>query len=330
MNLNNPQLLYPRLSPLLKWAGGKERELKYILPEIPEFKRYFEPFVGGGAVYFAVNSSQYFLNDKSHELIELYKSVKTSDKFFFDEVSKISENWKNIENRISENRDDFLAKYKSGFSFPEISKKIERVRKLELKNGELVEKDILDNIESAFKAKYYTELRGLYNSNPTPAIFFFIRNFAYSGMFRYNKDGEFNVPYGGIGYNKKDLRNKLEYFKDEKLLEHLAKTEIENLDFEDFFQKWKPEKDDFIFLDPPYDSEFSTYAKNEFIQNDHVRLRDFLAKTSAKWLMVISETEFISELYKDFHISDFKKEYQVSFKNRNNKKANHLIIKNYV
>ena len=43
------------LNPILKWAGGKERELKFIIPEMPKaFERFFEPFVGGGAVYFNI------------------------------------------------------------------------------------------------------------------------------------------------------------------------------------------------------------------------------------------------------------------------------------
>ena len=55
-----------KLSPILKWAGGKEQELKYIIPNLPEnFVDYYEPFVGGGAVYTAVQADNYFINDKS-------------------------------------------------------------------------------------------------------------------------------------------------------------------------------------------------------------------------------------------------------------------------
>ncbi len=43
-----------RLTPLLKWAGGKEQELKHILPMIPSFDAYYEPFVGGGAIFFSI------------------------------------------------------------------------------------------------------------------------------------------------------------------------------------------------------------------------------------------------------------------------------------
>lgn len=44
------------MTPIIKYSGGKSRELKNILPEIPDFKgRYIEPFIGGGAVYFHLN-----------------------------------------------------------------------------------------------------------------------------------------------------------------------------------------------------------------------------------------------------------------------------------
>ena len=47
-----------RLTSFLKWAGGKEQELKHILPLIPSFDKYYEPFVGGGAVFFSIQSQQ--------------------------------------------------------------------------------------------------------------------------------------------------------------------------------------------------------------------------------------------------------------------------------
>ncbi len=72
------------------------------------------------------------------------------------------------------------------------------------------------------------------------------------------------VPICGIGYNRKNLSKKLDYLKSKELNDHLSKTIIENLDFEEFLDRYNPKKGDFIFLDPPYDSDFSTYAKNEF------------------------------------------------------------------
>ena len=53
-------MIQPRLQPLVKWAGGKEKELKYILPNLPKhFENYYEPFVGGGAVYTAIQATLY-------------------------------------------------------------------------------------------------------------------------------------------------------------------------------------------------------------------------------------------------------------------------------
>ena len=86
-----------RLSPLLKYPGGKEKELKYILPNLPDNSaNYYEPFIGGGAVYFALNSKQYFINDKSPELIHLYQMIATQNKEIFCKIEGINDNWSNI------------------------------------------------------------------------------------------------------------------------------------------------------------------------------------------------------------------------------------------
>lgn len=85
-----------------------------------------------------------------------------------------------------------------------------------------------------------------------------------------------------------------------------------------------------MFVDPPYDSTFSTYANNEFDKNEQIRLRDCLKKISAKTMIVIKYTDFIYNLYRgNFKIIDFDKKYTVNFKNRNNRDTKHLIITNY-
>ncbi len=84
-----------RLYPLLKQAGGKEQELKYIIPNLPEkFADYYEPFVGGGAVYTAIQADNYYINDKSEELICLYLSITNGDRqVFFKALDEIIHNW---------------------------------------------------------------------------------------------------------------------------------------------------------------------------------------------------------------------------------------------
>ena len=88
-------MIQPRLQPLVKWAGGKEKELKYILPNLPKhFENYYEPFVGGGAVYTAIQAKKYFINDKSRELIYLYKCIAGFErKSFFKILDEIIQHW---------------------------------------------------------------------------------------------------------------------------------------------------------------------------------------------------------------------------------------------
>ena len=98
-----------RLSPILKWAGGKEQELKYIHPAMPKnINNYYEPFIGGGAVYFSLQAKKMFINDKSHELIHLYNAIKSQDKKFFNVVNEIIHNWELLKKIVETNKDIFI------------------------------------------------------------------------------------------------------------------------------------------------------------------------------------------------------------------------------
>jgi DNA adenine methylase len=372
------------LSPILKWPGGKERELKYIIPCLPNsINNYYEPFVGGGAVYTAVDAGKYFINDKSTELMALYNSISNDNRnIFFDAIEEIIYNWNLLSavvktnfhffiktykdfssNKINDektkkklfafifnNSEQFNGMFSENFNFDtsnflteletNLFRKIKRMKEIENKKKKLPDNDILNNIETALKSAFYMHFRYIYNhigeyiidDSTKSAIFFFIRNFAYGGMFRYNSSGKFNAPYGGIQYNKKNLQKKVDYLKSTSLLYILKTTVKENLDFEDFLIKYKPSKNDFIFFDPPYDSEFSTYTKNEFGKSDQKRLSEYLVKKcKSRWMLIIKNTKFVQELYfdKGFNIKSFEKTYLVSFMNRNNKNAQHLLITNY-
>ncbi len=219
-----------------------------------------------------------------------------------------------------------------------IFRKLCRMKNIEIKKGLLSDEDIYLNIKTAFKSAIYMYYRFLLH-NPTllnkvaySAVYYFIRNFAYSSMFRYNRKGEFNVPYGGMGYNKNNLTEKIKLIKNKSMQERLKNTIIENVDFYDFLSKKSLDENDFIFLDPPYDTEFNTYDQNQFIANDQKRLADLLINLKAKWMLVIKNTDFIHSLYdnkENIFINYFDKSYSVSFMNRNDKKTEHLIITNY-
>ncbi len=369
------------LSPIVKWPGGKEKELKHIIPNAPRFERFFEPFVGGGSVFMGVTAKEYYINDFSTELIELYRSIATSDIDFFRYTEAMDQSWKNAETFFYDNlilvsryidyRNGLLSKeelqaFISTFckdkekaildimgdefvTLPSVLikevrtnlfRKMIRMRELEIEKHELPEKDLYDNIETAIKSAVYMNYRNLYNDKKIAeanvklhcALFFFMRNYAYSGMFRYSNKGDFNVPYGGIGYNSKLMNKKIAYYRSKPLLDHFANARIYNMDFEAFLHKTQPNERDFVFLDPPYDSEFSTYAQNAFTKEDQERLANYMInECRAKWMMIIKNTDFIYSLYNkpNINIRTFDKEYLVSFMNRNDKKVTHLLITNY-
>ena len=363
------------LSPIVKWAGGKEQELKYILPNVPDnFVRFIEPFVGGGAVYFSMGNKNKLINDKSVELTTLYNNIKYKNKDFITRLQSLQDAWIGLESILDDNIDVFnttYSKYKANKIAKEdliknielfvndnkkafkqllnaellkhygifekellrnISAKLVRMKDLEEKKGNLPEKDIYDNFECALKGSFYMFIRALYNKYDNSEYFYFIREYCYSSMFRYNSNGEFNVPYGGISYNRKNFQRKIDYIKSKELQSHFVNTDIYNLDFEEFLDKIKLTKNDFIFLDPPYDTDFSSYVNNTFDKHDQERLANYLInKCSAKFMLVIKNTDFISDLYSDkgLYITSFDKTYMVSFKGRNNRDCEHLLITNY-
>ncbi|MDE6340504.1 MAG: DNA adenine methylase [Muribaculaceae bacterium] len=368
------------LSPIIKWPGGKEKELKYIYDSLPKYERFFEPFVGGGSVFMAMNSKEYFINDFSTELINLYENISYSNNEFFLYAENIDNSWiktydffkahlelidlyknyredsltkdelkekiKNFCNNNKETINSIIDKFQDLPSIllkemeTNLYRKMARMKELEIQKHQLPDKDLNDNIETAIKSAVYMNFRYLYNLPEIKghnalhsALFLFIRNYAYSGMFRYSSKGEFNVPYGGIAYNRKSLKKKLDYYRSTPLLKHFGKTHIYNLDFEEFLNVSEPTEDDFVFLDPPYDSEFSTYAQNDFNRSDQERLADYMInRCRAKWMLIIKNTDFIYNLYNNQHginIQSFDKNYTVSFMNRNDKKVKHLLITNY-
>ena len=363
------------MSPIVKWAGGKEQELKYILPNVPDnFVRFIEPFVGGGAVYFSMGNKNKLINDKSVELTTLYNNIKYKNKDFISRLQSLQDAWVGLESILDNNIDVFNTTYlkykankiakedliknielfvngnKTAFKQllnPEllkhydifekellrnISAKLVRMKDLEEKKGNLPEKDIYDNFECALKGSFYMFIRALYNKYDNSEYFYFIREYCYSSMFRYNSNGEFNVPYGGISYNRKNFQRKIDYIKSKELQSHFVNTDIYNLDFEEFLDKIKLTKNDFIFLDPPYDTDFSSYVNNTFDKQDQERLANYLInKCPARFMLVIKNTDFISELYNDkgLYITSFDKTYMVSFKGRNNRDCEHLLITNY-
>jgi len=220
-----------------------------------------------------------------------------------------------------------------------VKSKLIRIRKLEIKHDVIFDAEKnLEHLETAIRSAYYTGIRDDFepaNREQEVAAFFFIREYCYGSMFRFNSKGKFNIPYGGIAYNKKDFNKKIKRLKKPATVAHLQKARIYQADFETFFHKvWDELDGGFAFFDPPYDSEFSDYDQNAFGPNDQERLAEIFDQMPCKSMMVIKETPFIRALYEnasnpDIHITSFDKLYAYNVRGRNQRETKHLLITNY-
>lgn len=158
--------------------------------------------------------------------------------------------------------------------------------------------------------------------------FYYLRKTCYRGMLRYNKKGEFNIPYGRYKTCNYELFGNSQKYKDYKNL--FERTEITNQDFSELFNEKYNNKKNFMFLDPPYDSQFTDYGYCQFGKEEQKRLANLFKNTKIRCLMVIGKTPFIEELYKDYIIEEYPKNYRFKLHSgRINENTNHLIIKNY-
>ena len=155
--------------------------------------------------------------------------------------------------------------------------------------------------------------------------FFYQRKTCYRGMLRYNSSGKFNIPFGRYKtYN-------FEILKEKRYETLLKNTEIGCIDFSYIFENYNDPKN-FMFLDPPYDSEFTDYGYCSFGRKEHEKLANYFKSTTIKCLMIIGKTTYISELYKDYIVDEYDKKYR--FKLHSGRvgdeiNTKHLIIKNY-
>jgi len=370
---------------LIKWPGGKSSEIPYIVDIIPSFKRYIEPFLGGGAVLFNLKPKKAIINDACTELMDFYRFVKNEynrDEFKKELYSYVN-NWEKVpqylnlfqnkfvklyweykQNKIAVERlevivnEEILGEVKkfnglfnSCFCLDEnnllrqiienLISKIQRIKEVELTRGDIPEEDLNKNIETAFRSGFYMHFRDIMNFNGSKykvshakkvANYYFVREFCYGSMFRFNSSGHFNIPYGGIAYNSKDFRSKVDYIFSEEVEALLKNTVIKNEDFERIFSSVHLTNEDFMFLDPPYDTDFSDYEGRVFDKNDQIRLSNCLLNTRAKFILIIKKTDFIHDLYyrrQGIKIDSFEKKYLYNVKGRNNRDAEHLIVYNF-
>lgn len=253
--------------PILKWAGGKTQMLKDLLPKVPaSYGRYIEPFIGGGAMFFALNPNDAIIADSNPELINMYTQVA-------DNVDKVIEYLKQYENT---------------------QEMFYEVRALEWQE--------LPKAEAAARTIYLNKT-------------------CFNGLYRVNKKGKFNVPFG---------RYKSPNICDEEALyaasEALQKANIVCGDYLSVLKEYA-RPGDFIFLDPPYlpiseYADFKRYTKEQFYEEDHVELAKEVFRLQELGCIVIltnSNHPLVHELYEPFNIEVIQTKRYISCSGSNRK-----------
>ena len=283
------------MKPILKYRGGKSREIPHFLQHIPaRFDRYIEPFFGGGAVYFYLEPRKALINDVNERLMTFYVQLR-------DQYPLMRRQLDEIESAYERNQAEY--------------KRLKALRPDERAPND--NESLYYRMRDAFNHICDSEyLDGV--------LYFFINKTAYSGMIRYNSAGEYNVPFGRYP----NLNTQLITQAHSDLLQG---AEIRNADYSEIFQM--AGKDDFMFLDPPYDCVFNDYGNtdmaNGFDEAQHRRLAADFRNLPCKALMIIGKTPLTEELYGDAVSGEYYKSYAVNIRNRFKNDKMHMIVKNY-
>jgi DNA adenine methylase len=158
-----------------------------------------------------------------------------------------------------------------------------------LKRG-LVTDLSMRNAERHFYAqrRRFNELlaSGRAESADAAALFYYLNRTCYNGLCRFNRSGEFNVPFGRY--------KTINYCRDFSPYREVFRAwEFTNVDCE----RLALERTDFVYADPPYDVEFTSYAKDGFSWVDQVRTAEWLARHKGPVILVNQATGRIVELY---------------------------------
>ena len=266
--------------PFIKFAGGKQKLLTDIRSNMPEeYNRYFEPFIGGGALFFNLAPKIAFINDYNKELSDLYKIVRDRPQELMDAIMH-HENTK----------DHYYA-----------------IRAVDRSAG-------YEDMSDVSKA----------------ARFVFLNKTGYNGLYRVNKMGQNNVPFGN--YAKPTMFDKENILACSKALEGV---EIGNYDFSEILDK--TERGDFVYMDPPYHpltstSSFTEYTSGGFSSEDQTRLRyfcDSLNEKGVHFMLSNSSTDLIKGLYTDYNIKTIRAARTINSKGNSRGKIDELLITNY-
>lgn len=283
------------MKPLVKYRGGKSKEIPSFIKYVPQkFDMYYEPFFGGGAVFFHLEPQKAVINDVNARLMTFYGDVQ--------------EKYEIVRRQLNE----LQAIYEANQAEYKRLKALFQNERVENKNEVL-----------------YYELRDMFNHKTEPkyldsVIYFFINKTAYSGMIRYNAQGEYNVPFGRYQNFNTQLVTQGHH-------ELLQRASLYTGDYSTVFKM--ATENDFMFLDPPYDCVFNDYgnieAVNGFDEAEHRRLAADFRKLKCKAMMIIGKTPLTVELYGNLVKDEYLKSYSVNIRNRFKAESKHIVVTNY-
>ena len=291
--------------PFLKWAGGKGQLLSQLSEHLPERISeepftYIEPFVGGGAMLFYM--LQHFGNIKKAVINDVNEDLILTYRIIKDDVEAL------------------------------------------IVNLDRLEKDYLAITDQNGRSQIFYEVRERYNQHIGDSIdrasqLIFLNKTCFNGLYRVNRRGQFNVPFGK--YANPTICNAKLLRADSQLLQS-ALVEICQGDYAQTLQHI--DSLTFVYLDPPYrpldaTSSFTAYAKGDFNDDDQRVLSAFchqLTERGCLWMESNAdcsaknpEDRFFEELYANYQI---ERVYAARFINANPEKRGkltELLIKNY-
>jgi DNA adenine methylase len=298
--------------PFLKWVGGKRQLLDQFYNLYPlelklnKIKNYYEPFVGGGAVFFDVaqtyNIENAYLYDINEELILTYKVIQK-------DVIKLIE---------------FLAKY-------------EQVYK---KQSEKKQKEYYYELREGFNLNRFNIDYEKYSENwiPRAAQIIFLNKTCFNGLFRFNSKGAFNSPQGK--YQNPKILDEENLINVAKLLSIAI---IKKADFKEI-KKDISTQNAFVYFDPPYrpissTSSFTSYSKFNFEDDEQLQLASLFYELDNKGLKLMLsnsdpkntniEDDFFDMIYSNYKITrvDARRSINSNGKKRNSLKE--IVVTNY-
>jgi len=317
------------MKPFFKWSGGKRKETPVVDEFKPkQFNTYYEPFVGGGAVWLHLEHPKSVINDSYKEMINFYRVLASDTQRLVDTINGLSKNYSIEVSGIV--KDELLEKKVTQLKLEvdllkgdenEVDKFVATKAQLRAAKKELNK----DFYTLADKYYYYYRDNQFENKFDEAVKFYMLRQLSFSGMLRFGKEGNFNIPYGwyksfkGITENVEDIQKVL------------GNTSILCGDWKDAVKE--ATKNDFVFLDPPYTRRFSEYHHaGQFGESEHKELADWFSTTPARAMIIINKDEYTEKLYKKYIKQEYDKRYSIQYRDRMQEKdsnAIHIVATNY-